>query len=104
MNKEEAYRIVFNDLTKCNLNIGIYDARDKARVDHFMNGIATVMEQIAYGISEEVGDTFSEIMINNKIISENKAEIIKLKEKIKTLENEIDTLEDENDKLRAEIS
>lgn len=103
MNKEEAYKIVFNDLTKCNLNIGIYDARNK-KTNHFMYGITDVMEQIAYGISEKVGDAFSEIMTNNQIISENKAEIIKLKEKIKTLENEIDTLEDENDKLRAEIS
>ena len=103
MNKQEAYTIVFKDLIQCGMFKGIYDARKKGRSDHFMYGISTVMENIAYNVSDEVGDNFSDLFTRNMVISENKAEIMKLKEKIETLKNEIDTLEDENDKARAEV-
>lgn len=48
MNKEEAYKIVFDDLTReggCDLFRGIYDAKNGK--DSYMNGISLVMEYIA---------------------------------------------------------
>ena len=70
MELQKAYEIVFNDLINsgCSLFLGKYDAKNGS--PHFMDGIATVMEFIAYKISEEQGDEFSNSFVDNLIISE----------------------------------
>ena len=71
MDKSEAYKIVFEDLTQCNLFKGIYDAANGK--DDFMYGISTVMENIAYNVSEECHDKFTKEFTQNMIESESKA-------------------------------
>ena len=46
MNKQEAFKIVYDEMIKNQLFCGVYDAKN-GNV-HFMYGISTVMEQIAY--------------------------------------------------------
>ena len=46
MNKQEAFKIVYDEMIKCQLFCGVYDAKNGNL--HFMYGISTVMEQIAY--------------------------------------------------------
>ena len=70
MNKAEAYKIVFDDLCKYNMFVGIYDAKNGD--DHFMFGISTVMEAIANTISEEEGDNFINKFYRNMDESEKK--------------------------------
>lgn len=74
MNKREAYKMVFDDLCKCNMFVGIYDAKNGD--DHFMSGICTVMEAIANAISEEEGDNFVSKFFHNMDESEKKVEEI----------------------------
>ena len=71
MDKKEAYRFVYEDLVKCNLFKGIYDARNGNI--YFMNGIATVMEVIA----DDAGcyDEFCELFSDNILKSEKKAKM-----------------------------
>ena len=73
-NKEltKAYEMVFNDIVNsgCGLMIGKFDAKNGE--EHFMYGISTVMEWIAYRVSDEVGDEFSDLFIKNMIESENR--------------------------------
>ena len=73
-NKEltKAYEIVFNDIVNsgCGLMIGKFDAKNGE--EYFMYGISTVMEWIAYRVSDEVGDEFSDLFIKNMIESENR--------------------------------
>jgi len=71
-NKSEAYKIVFDDLIQCNLFRGIYDARHGN--ENFMNGIWTVMECIAQGVSDEWHDKFDKEFVQNMIASEEKYE------------------------------
>jgi hypothetical protein len=69
---QDAYRIVFNDMMNsgCGLLVGQYDAKNGK--EEFMHGIATVMEWIAYRVSEEQGDDFSDLFVKNLIESEKK--------------------------------
>ena len=73
-NKEltKAYEMVFNDIVNsgCGLMIGKFDAKNGE--EHFMYGISTVMEWIAYKVSDEVGDEFSDLFIKNMIESEKR--------------------------------
>jgi len=71
MIKQLAYWIVFRDLQKNSMFNGIYDARNGD--PHFMYGISTVMEQIAYKVGEKVGDEFALEFTDNMIFSEMKA-------------------------------
>ena len=71
MNKTEAFKIVFEELKKCNLFCGVYDARNGS--DSYMHGVSAVMESIAYRIDENVGDKFSDDFISNMILSEERA-------------------------------
>jgi len=57
MDKRVAYRIVFNELIKNPLFIGIYDAKNGSK--EFMHGVVTVMEYIAYNISPDICHGFS---------------------------------------------
>lgn len=70
---QDAYRIVYNDIlnSECNLLLGVYDAKNGN--EHFMYGINTVMEWIAYRVSEENGDAFSEMFYKNMNESAKKA-------------------------------
>ena len=70
MDKREAFQIVLTELTKNNLFKGIYDAKNGN--EHFMYGICTVMEAIAYSIDDETGDNFSKLLTNNIIKSEER--------------------------------
>ena len=73
-NKEltKAYEMVLNDIVNsgCGLMIGKFDAKNGE--EHFMYGISTVMEWIAYRVSDEVGDEFSDLFIKNMIESEKR--------------------------------
>ena len=67
MNKEEAYKIVFDDLTReggCDLFRGIYDAKNGK--DSYMNGISLVMEYIANQVSEQTYDSFVDMFFEEQ--------------------------------------
>ena len=64
-----ACRIVLDMLKECDMFCGIYDAKNGD--DHFMHGIMTVMENIAYCISEEEGDRLSSEFCHNMDASKN---------------------------------
>ena len=70
MELQKAYEMVLNDLVNsgCSLFLGNYDAKNGSPI--FMDGIATVMEFIAYKVSEEQGDKFSDLFTDNVIKSE----------------------------------
>lgn len=70
-NLKEAYKLVFEDLRKCDMFIGKYDARNGN--PNFMYGICTVMENIAYTISEEVGKKYSDLFSENMQTSKEAA-------------------------------
>ena len=72
MTTEEAYAIVFDDMTSsgCGLLVGRYDAQNGKK--DFMYGVAMVMEYIAYKVSDSVGDTFSDLFTKNMIQSKKK--------------------------------
>lgn len=71
MDKKTAYEIVFNDLMECSLFRGQYDAKHGS--PDYMYGICTVMEQIAYGVSEDNYNEFSTIFTDNVIKSQERA-------------------------------
>ena len=66
---QDAYRIVLNDMLNsgCGLLVGKYDGKN-GKPD-FMYGIQTVMEWIAYTVSEADGDYFSDLFGRNLIES-----------------------------------
>lgn len=65
MTKQDAYRIVYNDILNCGCGLfqGKFDARNGN--DKFMYGINTVMELIAYNVSEQDYEDFQEIWHKN---------------------------------------
>ena len=73
----EAYRIVLNDMlnSECSLLVGEYNANHDNK--KFMYGISTVMEWIAYKVSEAEGNAFSDMFVNNMIKCEQEAKGIK---------------------------
>ena len=71
MNKQEAYKIVLEDLKTMRLFTGIYDASN-GKPD-FMYGVGTVMESIAENAGE--GDKFSREYYKNMSVSILKAEV-----------------------------
>ena len=66
---QDAYRIVLNDMLNsgCGLLVGKHDGKN-GKPD-FMYGIQTVMEWIAYKVSETDGDYFSDLFVRNLIES-----------------------------------
>ena len=66
---QDAYRIVLNDMLNsgCGLLVGKHDWKN-GKPD-FMYGIQTVMEWIAYKVSETDGDYFSDLFVRNLIES-----------------------------------
>lgn len=71
MTEKEAFEFVLNELKKCDLFVGKYDAKNGN--EHFMNGVACVMESIAYRAGEDIGDEFSDEFTRNLIASEDLA-------------------------------
>lgn len=67
-----AYRIVLNDILNRDIRMltGNYDVKNGNR--HFMHGVGIVMEFIAYNVSDEDGNSFSDLFMKNMIESENK--------------------------------
>jgi hypothetical protein len=70
MTREEMIKDLIEKMSECGLFIGKYDARNGN--ENFMHGIGTVMEYLAYEVSEEYGDNFSDMFTKNIIDSENK--------------------------------
>lgn len=70
---QDVYRIVFNDMMNsgCGLLVGKYDAKNGN--EKYMFGVDTVMEWIAYKVSEAQGDDFSELFTKNMVESQKKA-------------------------------
>lgn len=70
---QDAYRIVFNDMMNsgCGLLVGKYDVKNGN--EKYMFGVDTVMEWIAYKVSEVQGDDFSELFTKNMVESQKKA-------------------------------
>lgn len=65
---------IFEELKTCNLFVGKYDAKHGDK--HFMYGVHSVMECLAYMIDEKYGDKFSHEFFENMLTSEEKADII----------------------------
>ena len=65
MTKQEAYKIVYNDIL--NRDIGLFLGRFDAKngKPEFMYGISTLMEFIAYESSKKDYDDFQEIWFEN---------------------------------------
>ena len=70
MIREEIIKDLIEEMSKCGLFIGKYDAKNGN--ENFMYGINAVMEYLAYEVSREYGDNFSDMFIKNMIDSENK--------------------------------
>jgi len=64
MNKIEAYKIVFENLKQYPPFRGINNSNVNR---HYMYGIASVMESIAYTINEQTGQEFSKTFMDNLI-------------------------------------
>lgn len=71
MNKKTAYGIVLGDLLRHPMFVGHYDAKNGNK--HFMYGIQTVMEFIAYSVDDNMGDVFENLFLENLIESEKNA-------------------------------
>lgn len=67
---EEMIKNLIEEMSKCDLFVGKYDA--KHGDEHYMNGVYLVMEYLAYKVSEEYGDNFSNMFLKNLVDSENK--------------------------------
>ena len=67
----DAWKFVYEELTKLRMFTGIYDART-SDAKHYINGVWTVMEVIA----ERAGchDEFDKMFIHNVVESEERAE------------------------------
>lgn len=61
---------LIKEMSDCGLFVGKYDAKHGNK--HFMYGVNTVMEYLAYCVSDEYGDEFSKTFSQNMIDSENK--------------------------------
>jgi hypothetical protein len=73
IDKREAYRIVFEDLTSIDgLFTGRYDYKNGKEA--FMYGISTVMESIAAHVSDECYEAFQKRFFDNMVKSEERAE------------------------------
>lgn len=72
MDKKKAYEIVVDDIMNNGASMfqGHYDAKNGNK--HFMLGICTLLEYLAFQVSEEKGYDISERFIQNVIASEEK--------------------------------
>ena len=72
LNQEEKKVVekVINGMTGCGLFFGRYDAKNGSA--EFMHGIATVMEYLAYLVSDDYGTEFEDAFLKNMIKSEKR--------------------------------
>lgn len=70
MDKKTAYEIVYNDLSKLNMFMGTYDAKNGSEL--YMYGISAVMENIAYHADKL--EEFEKIFFENIEKSVDKAQ------------------------------
>ena len=70
MTREEIIKDLIEDMSKCGVFVGKYDAKNGS--EEYMYGVDAVMEYLAYEVSDEYGDAFSEKFTKNMIDSENK--------------------------------
>lgn len=70
MTREEMIKNLIEEMSKCGLFIGKYDA--KHCKGNFMYGVLTVMEYLACEVSEEYRDEFASMFFQNMIDSQNK--------------------------------
>ena len=75
VNEKETLKDIIEEMNECGMFVGRYDAKNGK--SEFMYGISTVMEYLAYRVSDEYGDDFSNTFVTNLIISEQKAKRIK---------------------------
>lgn len=71
-NEKEMLKGIIEEMRECKMFNGIYNAKNGSA--QFMYGISTVMEYLAYRVSDEYGDSFSDTFVNNLIASEQKVE------------------------------
>lgn len=71
-NEKEMLKGIIEEIREISIFNGIYDAKNGK--EDFMYGIATVMECLAYMVSDEYGDSFSDTFVKNLIASEQKVE------------------------------
>ena len=69
--RKKVIKSTIEELMECELLRGKYDAKNGN--EHYMYGIATVMERLALEVSEEYSEKISNIFIKNMIESEKKA-------------------------------
>ena len=74
-NEKEMLKGIIDEMRECGMFEGRYNAKNGK--PEFMYGILTVMECLAYRVSDEYVDSFSNTFIQNLIISEQKAKGIK---------------------------
>lgn len=74
-NEKEMLKGIIEEMREIGMFEGKYNAKSEKK--DFMYGISTVMECLAYRISEEYGNDFSDTFVQNLIISEQKAQGIK---------------------------
>lgn len=70
MTREEVIKQLIEEMSGCGLFVGKYDAENGS--EKFMYGVNTVMEYLAYQVSEEYGEKFCEMFFENMIKSEKK--------------------------------
>ena len=71
-NEKEVLKGIIEEIREIGMFEGRYDAKNGKK--DFMYGISTVMECLAYMVSDEYGDSFSDTFVNNLITSEQKIE------------------------------
>lgn len=70
MELKKAYQMVFNDLCKCRMFLGFYDAINGN--PHYMHGIETVMEVIANrAYNDDFAEQFAGVFASNVERSKN---------------------------------
>lgn len=78
MTREEIIKQLIEEMSECGLFVGKYDAENGS--EQFMYGVDTVMEYLAYKVSEEYGDKFCGMFLENMV--ESKKRVIDKKRKV----------------------
>ena len=73
-NEKEVLKGIIEEMRECKMFNGIYNAKNGSA--QFMYGIEAVMECLAYMVSDEYGDSFSDTFTKNLIFSEQVKEVI----------------------------
>ena len=68
-NEKEMLKGIIEEMSEIGIFTGKYDAKNGT--EDFMYGISTVMECLAYMVSDEYGDSFADAFVKNLIASEH---------------------------------